>query len=178
MKRSSLVLAALITVSGLAGFMAAPPAGAASQPVSLGTFGNFGAYSYTDDNGGKVCFMSAKPDKSEASVKNAKRGEIFLFITHWQGDKTKNVVSAAVGYVPGDAKPSIAVDGKSFDVFPDGETLWTKDQSVDDALALAIQKGSNVTVKAVSKRGTKTTDTYNLKGSGDAYKAISKACGF
>lgn len=32
-------------------------------------------------------------------------------------------------------------------------------------------------VRGTSTRGTRTADTYSLKGTGDAYKAISTACG-
>jgi hypothetical protein len=34
-----------------------------------------------------------------------------------------------------------------------------------------------MTVKGMSKRGTLTTDTFSLKGSGEAYDAVSKECG-
>src|SRR5690606_21143256 len=138
----------------------------AGKPQTIGVFGDWGAYTYTDDQGGKVCFMSSKPEKQQISVANARRGDVFLFVTHWQSDKTKNVVSAAVGYPLRKGSASIAVDGKSFDVFDQGEMIWTKDQKVDDTLAQAIQRGSKAVVKGTSGRGTKTTDTYSLRGTG------------
>ena len=55
---------------------------------------------------------------------------------------------------------------------------WVDDQKKEDELASAIQKGEKLTFKATSKRGNVITDTYSLSGSADAYKAISKACGY
>ena len=40
----------------------------------------------------------------------------------------------------------------------------------------AIRKGSKVVVKGTSSRGTLTTDTFSLKGSGNAHDAITKEC--
>jgi hypothetical protein len=37
-------------------------------------------------------------------------------------------------------------------------------------------KGAAMVVVGTSERGTKTTDTYSLKGFTAAYGAISKAC--
>lgn len=147
----------------------------AADPVSLGTFGSWSAYSY-DEGSGKVCFMSTEPEKQDSSVKGVKRDTPHVFITHWSGEKSKNVFSVEAGYpYKTDGKPTVAVNGKTFTLFAEGEKAWSK--SDDEAIAVAVQKGSSLVVKGESKRGTKTTDTYSLKGSGDAYKAISKACG-
>lgn len=151
------------------------PAGAAEEPRLLGTFGAWKAYAY-DDTSGKVCFMSSAPAKSEISVKNAKRGDIYLFVTHWVGEKAKNVVSVALGYPPGGNAPTLAANGKTFTMFAEGEVAWAKDPTTDTAIADALQKGSTAVVKGASKRGTRTTDTYDLSGSGDAYKAITEEC--
>ena len=37
-------------------------------------------------------------------------------------------------------------------------------------------RGARLVVKGTSSRGTKTTDTYSLKGFSAAFKAIGKAC--
>lgn len=152
------------------------PARAAEEPRLLGAFGAWKAYTY-DDTSGQVCFMSSAPEKSEASVKNAKRGDVYLFVTHWVGEKTKDVVSVALGYPPGGSTaPTLAANGKTFTMFAEGEVAWAKDPATDNAIASALQKGSKAVVKGSSKRGTRTTDTYNLSGSGDAYKAITEEC--
>jgi hypothetical protein len=157
--------------------LAAGPALAAEAPQRIGEFGAWGAFTY-NENESKVCFMSAQPEKQDASVKNVKRSDVNFFITHWSGEGSKNVVSISFGYpFAVGAKPEVTVDGKTFSLFTDGEQAWAQDQTADDDIALAVRRGSKIVVKGTSKRGTKTTDTYSLKGSDDAYKAISQECG-
>ena len=169
MKKSlyAFVLIAVCTLGALS-------AQAANTPKLIGTHNSWKAYSFVD-KGEKVCFMSSQPQKQKGKFK--KRGEVFFFITHWSGDKEKNVVSISNGYAfKPDSQVTVKIDGKSFQLFTQGEMAWTKDQSVDDALTAALQKGSSLTVSGLSKFGTETTDTYNLKGSGDAYQTVTKEC--
>ena len=176
---------AAILSLGLSVLLAAGTAFANTDPRALGAFGDWSAHSF-DDATGKVCFMTSEPTKSEASVKGVNRGKIALFITHWAGDKTKNVISVSMGYPLKEGTPvTVTVDGKTYALATnlsnkseEAEMAWAPDQATDDALASAIQKGSRLTVKGTSRRGTITTDTYSLKGTGDAYKAISGDCGF
>lgn len=153
------------------------PANAATDPKTLGVFGAWNAYTF-NDRGGKVCFMSSQPEKKEASVKSVKRGDIFVFLTHWAKEGGKNVISVSVGYPFKDGSTAtLSIGDQTFSLFTEGEMAWTRDQATDDAIASALQKGETLVVKGTSKRGTKTTDTYSLKGSGDAYKTVSKECG-
>lgn len=170
---------------GLSLLLAAGTAFANTDPRVLGVFGDWRAHSF-DDASGKACFMTSEPTRSEASVKGVNRGKIALFITHWAGDKTKNVISVSMGYPLKEGTPvTVTVDGKTYALATnlsnkaeEAEMAWAPDQATDDALAAAIQKGSRLVVKGTSRRGTITTDTYSLKGTGDAYKAISSDCGF
>lgn len=150
----------------------------AADPVLLGTYGGkngWSAYRF-HDRGGEVCFMSRPPEKQEGKFK--KRGPVLFFVTHWSGGKDANVISVSTGY---DIKPkstvTLAIKGKKFNLLPQGDKAWTKDQAEDNAVIKELLAGSSLVIKGVSARGTATTDTYNLKGSGDAYKAITKDCG-
>lgn len=149
---------------------------AGEKPREIGTFGAWKTYVFSDQ-GGKVCFMSSQPTKQEG--KFTKRGEVFFFVTHWATEKTKNVISISAGYpYKAGSQTEVAVDGKKFSLFTEGETAWAQDQAMDDDISAAVQKGSKIVVKGTSARGTETTDTYSLKGSADAYKSITKECGF
>ena len=53
---------------------------------------------------------------------------------------------------------------------------WTKDSATDKDMTASLKRGSDVVVEGVSKFGTKTKDTYSLKGSSDAYLAMVNAC--
>jgi hypothetical protein len=164
----------------LAGALLLSQAAHAATPdaTQIGAFGDWKAYSFMDGKN-KVCFMSAAPSEKKSVPVAKKRGDVLLFITHWSGEKEKNVVSVSAGYAyKSGSEAVIAVDGADFSMITDGETAWTKDQSTDDKITEAIRKGSKLEVSGVSKRGTKTTDIYSLKGSADAYDAISKECSF
>lgn len=148
----------------------------ASEPRLLGTFGDWAAYGFTE-NGNKVCYMASQPKTAVGNY--TKRGEdIFALVTHRPAEKTKDVFSYITGYpYKAGSEVSVLVNGRTFKLFTQGDTAWAPDASIDAAMAKAIQAGSKMVVKGTSKRGTLTTDTYSLKGSGSAYKAISRECG-
>lgn len=148
----------------------------AQEPEQLGSNGDWISYSVTDSSG-KVCYMVSRPIKSEG--KYSKRGDVYILITHRPALNTKDVFSFVAGYtLKEESKPTVTVDGNKFSLFADGETGWAVDAQQDKKITSLIQSGSSLMVEAVSSRGTVTKDKFSLKGSGAAYAAISKACGF
>lgn len=147
---------------------------AESTPQLVSTHSDWSVYTFNEDDN-KVCFMSSQPANQEGDY--SKRGEVFMFITHWSNDSEKNVVSISNGYsFKEDSSVSVKVDDKNFKMFTQGEMAWTKDADTDNEMTASIKKGSNIVVEGVSKYGTHTKDTYSLKGSGDAYRAMLAAC--
>ena len=55
-------------------------------------------------------------------------------------------------------------------------TAWGRDSTTDKRLVGLMKNGSKAVVKGTSARGTKTTDTFLLKGFSKAYEEISAAC--
>ncbi len=146
----------------------------AAEPRQIGKYGDWAAY-VLSENGGKVCYMVSRPIKAEGKYTN--RGEIFALITHRPLENTKDVFSYITGYTyKAGSDAVVTVDGERYVLFTQDDTAWTPDAAADARLARAIQKGSEMVVKGTSSRGTLTTDTYSLKGSSAAYKAISKEC--
>ncbi len=149
---------------------------ATSDPVLISKHADWSVFTFTQD-GGKVCFMSSQPQKSEGKYK--KRGEVHFFITHWEKEKTKNVVSVSTGYTyKAKSNVSLKIGKNNFSLFTQGETAWANDQETDNKIALWVTKGSTMIIEGSSKRDTATKDTYSLKGTSAAYKAINKECGF
>lgn len=163
-----------ITLPLLAALAIAFPA-QASEQKEIGRYGVWSAYVF-EENGGKVCYMAAKPEKAEG--KYAKRGEIVAMITHRPGEGTRNVFSymAGYGYKKG-SDVTLMVDAKKFTLFTQNDMAWAADASADMAIAEAVKKGSKMTVKGFSGKGTETKDTFSLQGSTKAYEAITTACG-
>lgn len=146
----------------------------ANEPKILSTHGNWTAYTFQEGNG-TVCYMGSQPTKAEGNY--TKRGEIFALVTHRPAENTKNVFSYIAGY---DYKPgsevTLTIDKETFNLFTHKDMAWAKDTDTDNKITNALRKGSTVTVKGTSARGTATTDTFSLRGSGAAHDAINKAC--
>jgi len=154
------------------GFWVAP--GSAAEPRQVGKFGDWTSYVLMEQ-GNKVCYMVSKPVNAEGKYTN--RGEIFALITHRPAENTKDVFSYITGYTyKQGSDATITIDGKRHMLFTQDDTAWAPDADADSRLAKAIQQGSKMVVRGTSRYGTRTTDTYSLKGSGGAYKAISKEC--
>lgn len=162
------------TLIAALGFLTMSSAAHASEPQKIGTYGDWSAYSFVE-NGKKVCYMVSSPKTDEGDY--TRRGEIYTLITHRPSENTRNVFSYIAGYpYKQDSEVTVSVNGKDFKLFTYEETAWAPDSATDNAIAAAVRKGSSLVVKGTSKRGTLTTDTYSLKGSGAAHDAISKAC--
>ncbi len=153
-------------------FLASPSVAASPKPI--GQYGDWTAY-YLMEGGSKVCYMVSKPVSAKGNYTN--RGEIFALITHRPSENTKDVFSYITGYTyKQGSDATVTIDGKKYILFTQDDTAWAPDASADSALAKAIRAGSSMVVNGTSSRGTLTTDRYSLKGSGSAYKAISKEC--
>ena len=169
MKKFAILSITLFLVFGLTS-----AAFAGSTPTLVSTYKDWSVYTF-DDAGAKVCFMSSQPFSKEGNY--SKRGEVFMFVTRWSNKKDSNVVSISNGYTfKKDSTVTVKVAGNTYKMFTQGEMAWTKDSETDNELTGSIKKGSNLIVEGVSNFGTRTTDTYSLRGSSDAYLAMTKAC--
>lgn len=146
------------------------------QSNILGTFGMWTAYVFHDGTG-KVCYMASEPTDSKG--KYTSRDDVFLTITHRPAEKTYDVVSMTAGFTyQKGSKPNIRIDKeKSITLMPVEDMAWAQDDKTDATLVKNMIAGSNAYVNGTSKRGTKITDTFSLKGFSKAYNAINEACG-
>lgn len=182
LRPAALLLASLALFLGLA-----TPAGVAfaqnkaagqtaakSETKRIGSFQNWDAYEHTD-KGTKLCYLHAQPEKKEPQ--GAKRGEIYILVTHKPKDKIRNEVSIYFGYPLKDGLPAYAsIASTNIEMFTHEEAAWAADAATDQKLVEALRKGNKLVVKGESTRGTKTTDTYDLSGFTAALQAIDKAC--
>lgn len=124
----------------------------------------------------RVCYLVGHPTKSEPT--NVIRGRIALSVTQRPADKSFNVVEFALGYpVKTRSNAELDIDGKRYPpLFTHEESAWNRSAAGDKAVTMALMKGKEATIKAVSKRGTTTTDTYSLDGFTKALSLIDKAC--
>jgi hypothetical protein len=166
--------AALGSWAALGLLLGGPGAARAAEVKQLGRFDDWGAF-VVEDGSNKHCFARTVPTKSEGNYRE--RGEIALTVSHRPGDGVRNEVSVLAGYDYQDqSRVELAVAGKKFFLFVDGDAAWAETPKAEVALVEALERGSTLVVKGTSRRGTRTTDTYSLKGSSAALRSIAEAC--
>jgi len=147
---------------------------ASSNPKSLGSQGAWSGYTFTE-NKQKVCYLTGSPKTSEGDYK--KRGDVFLFITHYPGSNVFDDLYFDMGYpLKKGEEGKIVVGKQSFSLVGDDTHLFSEDRKQDKKIISALKQGDLLVVKSASQKGTKTTDTFDLKGFLKTYQAISKAC--
>lgn len=148
----------------------------ATRTEILGTFGNWTSYRIKEKDG-NLCYMASVPQKSQGKYK--KRGDIYLIVAHRPNNKSFDLVSMTAGYTyKKGSSVSLKVDSKKqITMFTDEGTAWAETTDLDKKIVAQFKAGNTAVINGTSTFGTKTTDTFSLKGFTKAYNAINKACG-
>ena len=153
----------------------APLAGAA-KPTLLGQFGDWGAYTATP-GGKKVCFALAKPSNSQTNPPGRPRDPAFLFLSSRPTEKVKDEVSIIIGYgFKANSDATLELGGANYAMYTQNDGAWIKNAAEESKLVDAMRKGSDVTIKGTSARGTGTTDVFSLKGLAQALDKVGEEC--
>lgn len=166
-------LGAGLVAAGLALGLAAPAS--AAETVFLGAFGDWEAF-HAGEGKTKICYIASKPVSKRGKYK--KRGAIQFFVTHQPASKISDEVNVVNGYTF--KKRSVVtahVGKKRFNLFTRGDGAWAKSRKTEKEMVREMKKRHRMVVYGRSSRGTKTRDTYSLKGFSAAYKAIDEECG-
>jgi len=146
------------------------------QAVLLGQFGDWGAYR-ASPGGKKVCFALSKPTTAHTEPAGRNRDASYAFVSTRPSEKVKNEVSVIVGYPqkPGhDA--SAAIGSATYAMYTQNDGAWVKNAAEEAQMVDAMRKGADLVVKSESARGTRTTDTYSLKGIAQALDKVADEC--
>jgi Invasion associated locus B (IalB) protein len=154
---------------------AAPMVGGV-QPTLLGMFGDWGAYT-ASPGGKKICFALAKPAKSETTPPNRPRDPAFLFVSSRPAEKVKDELSIIIGYgFKPNSDASIELGGATYAMYTQSDGAWIKNAAEEPRLIDGMRKGTDVTVKGASVRGTATIDVFSLKGLAQALDKVDEEC--
>ncbi len=165
------VLAAL--TMGAAVLPAVRPA-EAQGAVEMKTFGDWIVHQNSGE-GPKICFAATVPKTKEPA--GANRAKIVLYVSAWPKEGVKSEISIKLGYRIKPNSPIAATIGNdSFELFAQEDRAYVADATQELKMIEAMKKGAKLVVKAVSTRGTQTTDTYSLQGLGQALQAVATAC--
>jgi invasion protein IalB len=142
----------------------------------LGQFGDWGAYK-ANQNGKTVCFAFSKPTSAVVEPKGRSRDPSYAFVSTRPAEKVKNEVSVVVGYPQKQgADATVTVGNAKYVFYTQNDGAWVKNAAEEPKLVEAMRKGSDFVVKSESTHGTKTTDTYSLKGFAEALAKVAEAC--
>lgn len=156
----------------------APPAAPAptEQAVLLGQFGDWGAYKAAP-GGKKVCFALSKPTSATTEPAGRKRDPSYAFVSTRPAEKVKNEVSVIVGYAQrAGVDASAAIGTANYVLYTQNDGAWVKNAAEEPQMVDAMRKGADLVVKSISSQGTKTTDTYSLKGLAQALDKVAEEC--
>jgi Invasion associated locus B (IalB) protein len=146
------------------------------EPKLLGQYGEWGAYTAAP-NGKKLCFALAKPGSSQTNPPNRPRDPAYLFISTRPGEKVKEEISLIIGYaIKPNTEVTAAVGAASFALYTQEDGAWIRNAPDEPKMIEAMRKGNDVVVKGESGKGTKTTDTFSLKGISQALDRVGQEC--
>jgi hypothetical protein len=155
---------------------AAAPASGGVQPLLLGQYGDWGAYTATP-SGKKVCFALAKPAGSQTNPAGRPRDAAYMFISSRPAEKVRDEVSIIIGYgFKPNSDATIDLAGTNFAMYTQNDGAWIKNAAEEARLVESMRKGADLVVKGVSARGTQSSDTYSLKGLAQALDRVGQEC--
>ena len=155
---------------------AKPAAPAAAQPGKPSPPAQFGAWAAYAAGSGKTktCYALGQPSERKPELN---RDPAYLFVSTRPGEGVRNEVSFVMGF---EVKPDVTVAAQvgtaNYDLIAKGANLWVKNAASEGQFVEALKKGSKLTLKAPSKRGNLTTDTYVLQGLAQALDRVQKEC--
>jgi hypothetical protein len=160
----------------------------AGKPLLVASFGDWGVYQ-TQAAKGRVCYTLAQP--KERAPADLKRDPAYAFISDRPGEGVRNEISFIMGFDVANSPDSDAADAKkkgadleavatvgdqSFELLAKTGNLWVKNAAKEGQLVDQMRKAAKLQVKAASKKGHVTTDTYSLVGFSQALERVQKEC--
>ena len=151
-------------------------AGGGIQPTLLGQYGDWGAYT-ASPAGKKVCFALAKPATSETIPPNRPRNPAYMFVSSRPAEKVSNEVSIIIGYpFKPSSEATAEVGSTSYALYTQQDGAWIKNAAEEARMVDAMRTAQTAVIKGVSAHGTKTTDTFSLKGFAEAVDRADQEC--
>jgi len=157
---------------------AAAPAAAVggAKPTLLSQYGEWGAYT-ASPGGKKICFAIAKPSSSETVPADRPRNPPYMFISSRPADKVSNEVSIVIGYsFRANSEATAEVGSTSFALSTQQDGAWVKNATEEAHMVEVLRAGQSAIVKGVSAKGTRSTDTFSLRGLAQALDRVDQEC--
>ena len=180
-KPNSLVLlvAAAAVLPAAASAQPKPAANPTAQATLLGQYGDWGAYS-ASPGGRKVCFALSKPTSQQDNPPNRRTAAnvVYMFVSTRPDEKVSNEVSLLVtGYAfKANSEATMTIANGGFPMYTQNDGAWVKNAAEETRLVEAMRKSPDAVIKAMTSKGTATTDTFSLKGISQALDRVAQEC--
>ena len=173
---------------------------AAAKPALVATYGDWSVYR-SDSGKGRLCYTLASPKSRDPD--DAQRDPGYAFISERPAEQVRNEVSFVMGFdvaAPEAAKsddkgahdkndkakdkkaksplvaPTATIGEVEFELLPKGADLWVKNPAKESQLIDEMRRGKELKIRASSKKGAVTVDTYSLTGFKQAIDRAAKDC--
>jgi hypothetical protein len=139
----------------------------ADSPKSIGKFDDWTAATHKE-SGQTVCYAFTRAQSSAPSLPG--RGSVVLTVTERSSGRDAIAIEAGLAFAP-NANVTVQVDQTGLEFYTSGQNAFARDGK---AAVAAFGKGTRAIARSPSPK--EVTDTFSLKGFGQAYAAIVKAC--
>jgi invasion protein IalB len=100
-----------------------------------------------------------------------------MFISSRPADKVSNEVSIIIGYpFKPNSEATVDIGSTSFALYTQQDGAWIKNAAEEAHMVEAMRAGQSAVVKGASAKGTRTTDTFSLRGLGQALDRADQGC--
>ena len=129
-----------------------------------------GNWNFVKEN--NYCYIGSLPVNSDIP-EGKKRGDVYILV-YRINNNPDTIIQINSGYpYKNEESVNVKIDKKNYEFYADEDSAWTNN---DKEVVHAMKKGVKLTVSGISSRGTKTVDTYTLKGFTVAYNKLTKDC--
>ena len=139
----------------------------AAGPKSIGKFDDWTAATHSE-SGQTVCYAFTRVQSSAPAIPG--RGAVVLTVTERSSGRDAVAIEAGFAYAA-NATVTLQVDQTGLEFYTAGRNAFARDGK---AAVTAFNKGSRAIARSPTPK--EVTDTFSLKGFGQAYAAIVKAC--
>lgn len=141
-----------------------------------GLLGKWGAWEAhrLERSGEATCYAISRPRSTAPRKLN--RGETYFTVTYWPSrERAEPSIVAGFDYRKGSAV-AVSLGKAKFGFFTQGDGAWLASAKEESRLVADMKKGRALTVRGISARGTRVTDSYSLSGFSRALDKAAAAC--
>ncbi|MEM7728997.1 MAG: invasion associated locus B family protein [Pseudomonadota bacterium] len=175
MKRLALSILLAAGLSSALGIALVPAPAAANAPVLDSRHGDWTVYTRGSGQA-RTCYAVSRP--TSLSPRDVRHGDVFFLVSNWANGDATEQPSLMTGFTLRPARaPKARVGTTSVTMYGAQNEAFIADGADERRLVREMRAGANMTVDAVSSRGTEVSYNFSLKGVTAALRKARALCG-